>query len=98
MTDQHDQQHDQQNDPHPVQRETGIPIPDDVGQHRTRHPGEKYFFREMEIGDSLFMPGNFSDLDTCPMYRAASAYARRSGGTLFKFKRYPDGVRCWRVA
>ena len=83
--------------PGEIQRETGVPIPEEAGTHGTRRPRERYFFHQMDVGDSLFMPGTFRDLDSCPMYNAARKHGQRHGKT-FYCKRYRDaGVRCWRV-
>ena len=68
--------------------EKGVPMPDNRNYGATRYP-----FRQMEVGDSLFVPGQ----TTATFSGVPGGWARRAG---FKFacRTVEGGVRVWRVA
>jgi len=58
-------------------------------------------FREMEVGDSVFVPHDGTIL-TCKAYQCAATIQKRSDTFRFSGRRLNengvDGVRIWRVA
>ena len=69
-----------------VQIDKGVPIPPPRMQRR-RHG---WPITAMEIGDSVFMPGQKS--------RGSPGYWRKMTGFTFTARKVDGGVRFWRVA
>jgi hypothetical protein len=68
--------------------EKGVPVPSGAVSNR-------YPFREMEVGDSFFVPSGATQAGNV---RAAAAMAGRRHGAKFKVCQKADGVRVWRVS
>lgn len=65
-------------------------------QKRGRPP--KYPFSQMEIGDSIVVPGKSSLTNECKAYNAAQQCARRMGWKFSARQEVPgETVRIWRV-
>lgn len=69
--------------------EKNIPVPEQSGRGRRA----KYPFSKMEVGDSVFFPGENSS-SRCSI--AAHAYGHRVGWK-FSVRTMDGGVRIWRI-
>lgn len=70
--------------------ESGVPVP---ASYKNGRP-PSYPFREMEVGQSIYIPAT----EVFPRYAAKRAYAAgRRAGFKFVCRRDDDGVRVWRV-
>lgn len=84
-----------------MQIDKGIPLPQarnraGVGSHRSMYP-----FREMEVGDSIFYPGEWRTIHECKPYLAAVTVTKRDRNLKFAGRKVVEngtrGVRIWRV-
>ena len=72
------------------QIEKNIPIPIKVFE---------FPFRDMEVGDSFFVPHNQeSDLIRGRLNRAIQAFRKNNKGHKFTLRSIDDGFRIWRVS
>jgi len=73
--------------------EHGVPIP------QRRNAPKRYPFRDMEIGDSFFVPlnGEKSSKVFARIAGAAIRDARSRGGIKYAVRSVEGGVRVWRV-
>ena len=84
---------DHQDKPGAIAIDKGVPMPRYAGE---RGAPAKYPFREMEVGDSCFVPGESNQT-----FRSHAAYAQRSGKK-FSARTVVEGgvkgLRVWRIA
>lgn len=85
-----------------VQIDNHIPLPGGARKHRNaRGHATQYPFYEMEIGDSVFFPGEFTDVHDCKPYEYAKTIQRRNKAYRFSGRvRTEDGrrgARIWRT-
>lgn len=69
-----------------IKIEKNIPI--------SEHGNRKYPFREMEVGDSFFVP----DCKPSKINGPAQGFMRRNPEVKFTIRREGTGYRCWRIA
>ena len=72
--------------------EKSVPIPKGSGVGRRT----KYPFSEMDVGDSIFLDGEFATIAKCKAYAAAKGYQDRTG-RVFCGRKVAGGVRIWRT-
>lgn len=80
-----------------IKIQKGIPLPPERKKPSPPRAYHRYPWREMELGDSFFVPGDC--LVTVRL--AASQFGRRNGGHFIAREarwRGVDGVRAWRVS
>lgn len=70
--------------------EKGIKIPED-GNRRNR----KYPFREMDVGDSFFVP--CTDEEYRKIQSTIKSATRKITPNDFTVRKVENGVRCWRI-
>ena len=83
-----------------IEIEEGIPIWPPSPPVRGSAPLRTYPWREMEVGDSFFVPFGHASLDAFRIRGSVSAAANAAArilGVKFATRKQADGVRVWRV-
>lgn len=78
--------------PSPFTVEKNVPIPRSNWTGNYRYP-----FRQMEIGDSFFVPGDSPGEAAIRVRSAASYFCHRNPGFYFSVLKVDGGCRVWRI-